>query len=120
MENYVDMHYHTRVGLYESCPSREYVPYIRPQEHGNHTGTKMLQIGGMTVTADDPFEFCVSRYSSENLTVAEHTDELRESEDLHVRVDYRVSGVGSHSCGPELQDKYKMMDKEFRFSFRWI
>lgn len=120
MENYVDMHYHTRVGLYESCPSREYVPYIRPQEHGNHTGTKMLQIGGMTVTADDPFEFCVSRYSSKNLTVAEHADELRESEDLHVRVDYRVSGVGSHSCGPELQDKYKMMDKEFRFSFRWI
>lgn len=119
-ENYVDMHYHTRVGLFESRPSQEYVPYIRPQEHGNHSNTRMLQIGGMTITADSPFEFCVSHYSPEALTVAEHTDELREAEDLYVRVDYKVSGVGSHSCGPELQDKYKLMEKKFDFSFTWI
>lgn len=119
-ENYVDMRHHTKVGLFESCASWEYVPYIRPQEHGNHTDTKMLQVGGMTIMADTPFEFSVSNYSAEDLTVAEHTDELKEAEDLCVRIDYKVSGIGSHSCGPELKDKYKLNEKEIDFSFTWI
>ena len=80
----------------------------------------MLQVGGMTIMADTPFEFSVSNYSAEDLTVAEHTDELKEAEDLCVRIDYKVSGIGSHSCGPELKDKYKLNEKEIDFSFTWI
>lgn len=116
-ENYVDMICHTRIGMYESRPSLEYVPYARPQEHGNHTGARRLEVGGMNVAADRPFEFNVSRYSSQNLTSASHTDELEEDGFVHVRIDYKVSGLGSHSCGPELGERYRMDDPEIEFEF---
>lgn len=116
-ENYIDMHYHTKTALFESRPSLEYVPYIRPQEHGNHTNTTLLDIGGMTVTANQPFEFAVSLYSPSALTAATHTEQLQEGEHLYVRVDYKVSGIGSHSCGPQLQEKYKLKEKKIDFVF---
>lgn len=116
-ENYIDMHYHTRISLFESRPSLEYVPYIRPQEHGNHTDTTLLKIHGMKVEAEQPFEFAVSQYSPSGLTAARHTDELQPADDLYVRIDYKVSGIGSHSCGPELQEKYKLSEKSIDFHF---
>ena len=117
MENYIDLHYHTRTDLFESRPSLEYVPYIRPQEHGNHTNTTLLDISGLKVTAKQPFEFAVSQYSPSALTAASHTDELQKAEHLYVRVDYKVSGIGSHSCGPELQEKYQLSEKSVTFNF---
>lgn len=117
MENYVDMHYHTRTDMFESRPSLEYVPYIRPQEHGNHTNVKLLEIGGITITADKPFEFAVSQYSPMALTKATHTDELEKAGYLYVRIDYKVSGIGSHSCGPELKEKYRLSEKKIDFQF---
>ena len=36
---------------------------------------------------------------------------------MHLRIDYKVSGIGSHACGPELQDKYKLKEKEIAFAF---
>lgn len=119
LENYADLKYHTRVAVFESRPSKEYVPYIRPQEHGNHTETTRLQIGRLRMSADTPFEFSVSKYSPQMLTQAEHTNELKEAEHLYVRVDYKVSGIGSNSCGPELLEKYRLSEKEFTYSLIW-
>lgn len=116
-ENYVDMCAHARLGMFQSRPSQEYVPYIRPQEHGNHTGARLLEIGGITVEAQKPFEFAVSRYSPHTITRAFHTDELKEADHTYVRVDYGVSGIGSHSCGPELLDKYRLKEKNIEFEF---
>ncbi|MCH5267096.1 MAG: glycoside hydrolase family 2 [Lachnospiraceae bacterium] len=118
MENYVDMQAHTWIDWHESTVDEEYVPYVRPQEHGNHCDTKCLDIGGMRVTADSPFSFAVSDYSTEILTDAEHTDELVSSGNTHMRIDYKVTGIGSQSCGPELLEKYRLTDKEICFAFR--
>lgn len=41
-ENYCDMCHHTKIGKYSSSAEKEYVNYIMPQEHGNHTKTRML------------------------------------------------------------------------------
>ena len=40
-ENYRDMCTHATMGLYESDAKKEYVNYVKPQEHGNHMGTKV-------------------------------------------------------------------------------
>lgn len=48
---------------------------------------------------------------------AEHTDELVKSNATHVRIDYKNSGIGSKSCGPELQEKYRLSEKEIHFGF---
>ncbi|MBR2615215.1 MAG: glycoside hydrolase family 2 [Clostridia bacterium] len=117
LESYCDMHHAAPVGLYESTAEKEYVPYVRPQEHGNHYGARRLEIGQMVFEGEKPFEFNVSRYSIPALYRAEHTDELVSDGKVHLRVDYKVSGVGSASCGPALEEKYRMTDKAIRFAF---
>jgi beta-galactosidase len=116
-ENYVDMCHHTKVGMYESSAKEEYIPYIMPQEHGNHIKTKVLEIGVLKFTTKDEFEFSVSNYTSEMLTNAKHTDELIENENTIVRIDYKNSGIGSNSCGPELLEQYRLKEKEISFEF---
>lgn len=116
-ENYIDMCRHVSFGKYESTAEKEYVPYIRPQEHGNHTNTHFLEIDGIKLTGDEGFNFNVSEYDSEALTYAMHTDELKKNGYTNVRVDRFVAGIGSNSCGPSLDDKYKVPFGKFSFTF---
>ena len=116
-ESYCDLHNGSSVSLYESNAEKEYVPYVRPQEHGNHYGTKMLKIGNMQIKSENGFEFSVLEYGTNALYVAEHTDELVKDGLIHLRVDYKVSGIGSNSCGPYLDEKYRLKEKEFDFGF---
>lgn len=118
LENYRDMHAHTTTGLFESTAKAEYVSYIMPQEHGNHMGCKFLnQKNGLYFKADDVFEINVSQYTSHALTKATHWDELETNQAVNIRIDYKSSGVGSHSCGPDLRSKYKLSDKKIKFGF---
>lgn len=117
IESYVDMCHYAPVGMYESTAEQEYVPYVNPQEHGNHNEVKYLRIGKMEFTTDKCFECNVSKYSIETLFRAKHTDELVEDGKVHLRVDYKMSGIGSHSCGPALSKKYRLDEKEIAFSF---
>lgn len=116
LENYCDMYHHALTGWHHSAASREYVPYVRPQEHGNHTGTYQLQVGRLCVEGETPFEFSVSQYSAAALTKAGHTDELRRDGHSHLRLDYRCSGLRSASCGPALAETYQLREKEIRFT----
>jgi len=118
-ENYCDMKQHVSVGFYESCATEEYVNYIVPQEHGNHTEAKLLNLDcGLTFATDSSFDFNVSDYSAAALSAADHIDELQKSDHTTVRIDYKNSGIGSASCGPELLEKYRLSEKEIEsFSF---
>ena len=116
-ESYRDLCHGGWVGLHESNAAAEYVHYVRPQEHGNHTAVKMLRIGQLEFRAEN-MEINVSRYSTAALLKAEHTDELVADGKIHLRTDYKVSGIGSHSCGPQLEKKYRLDEKDIDFRFR--
>lgn len=117
-ECYTDMHYHAKMGMYESDARSQYVNYVYPQEHGNHIGAKLLKMGrGLTFASNGEFEFNVSEYTSEALTEAAHTDELVKNGRTNIRVDYKVTGIGSGSCGPYTAEKYQMNDEKFTFEF---
>ena len=116
-ENYRDMLHHASLNRFESNAEKEYVPYIMPQEHGNHTSVRELSIGELCFKSDSGFEANVSSYSAHQLYKAKHIDEIGESYATHLRIDYKCAGVGSHSCGPEISEKYKVKDKEFSFTF---
>ena len=90
---------------------------MRPQVHGNHTDVKLLEIGSMCFESDDPFECNVSAYSMAAIDRAEHTDELISDGKTHLRIDYKVSGIGSASCGPALADQYRLSEKQIDFQF---
>lgn len=112
-ENYADSCHQVTFGRYESTAEDEYVPYIRPQEHGNHTMTRRLDMAsGLSFTADVPFNFAVSEYDTDALQKADHINELKKNGYTNVRIDYKVSGLGSASCGPRANKKYCLTNNE--------
>ena len=119
-ENYCDMHYHAKIGFFESDADREYVPYPKPQEHGNHTKTKLLEMEkGLLFQSETGFDCNVSHYSAEGLMAAMHIDELRKENATVIRIDYKDSGVGSNACGPVLKEEYRLEEKRIE-NFRFI
>ena len=116
-ENYRDMCHHAWLGRFESSADAEYVPYVNPQEHGNHGKVKELTIGNLTFRGREEFECAVSRYTALDLYRAKHTDELRPDGNVHLRIDYKMSGLGSNSCGPLVAEEHRLNEKEIRFAF---
>ncbi len=118
LESYQDMSHHGIIGFHKSSADDEYVNYVRPQEHGNHTQCKLLDIENSLKFKSDNMECSVLHHSIEALTKAEHTDELEKSNCTNVRIDYKVSGIGSNSCGPKPLPKYCLAEKQIDFSFK--
>lgn len=118
LENYSDLRHHAQLDWFDSTAAAEYVPYILPQEHGNHTGVRSLTIDGLTFEAtQNAFEANVSQYTVLQLDRATHQDEIGPSGGTHLRIDYRNSGVGSQSCGPELAPEHRITEKQITFGF---
>ena len=121
-ENYVDSRGHVLIGHYFSTVLAQYIPYINPQEHGNHTGVKAAACrgalgAGLKFKTDSEFEFSASHFTADDLFKAKHTNELAPRAETILRVDYKSSGIGSNSCGPRLPEKYRLNDKEIEFDF---
>ena len=52
-----------------------------------------------------------------DIEMAMHTNELKKDDCINVRIDYKMSGVGSNSCGPDVLEKYQLNEKNFEFKF---
>lgn len=117
LENYCDMHHYAPVGFYESTPEDEYVNYVMPQEHGNHTKVRSVEFNDISFVSDDDFEFSALEYSIEELCRATHTNELCKNGVVNLRIDCAVSGIGSGSCGPVLIDKYRVGKRDYSYKF---
>ena len=118
LESYCDMTHHGEINWHESSADEEYVNYVRPQEHGNHTSVRQLKINdSFTFTAEDEMDISVLHNSIKQIHTASHTDELEKSDGTHVRIDYKASGIGSASCGPALDEKYRLSQKDIHFAF---
>ena len=117
-ENYIDMNHASMIDLYQSDADSEYVNYIMPQEHGNHTNTKYLKVkNGLMFEAAETMDINVSHYTAKMLMDANHQNELIKDDSTNIRIDYKNSGVGSNSCGPKLLEKYRLSEKEIHFEF---
>lgn len=118
LESYCDLHHCSTVDWHESDADREYVNYVRPQEHGNHWNTKELLIdNSFEFRADDTMEISVLHHDVMDIHNANHTDELHKSKFTNVRIDYKDSGIGSASCGTWLMKKYRFDDRKIHFKF---
>jgi beta-galactosidase len=76
--------------------------YEKPQECNSRVDTKWLNfsVDGITFNvSSSSFSFNVTDYDiNENWKVS-HKKDLIKSNGSFVHLDYRMSGVGSHSCG---------------------
>ena len=109
-ESYVDKNVACEYGYYESSAKENYdMKFIRPQESGSHYASRYLYVKDLfTLTAEKPFSFSVNPYTTRQLYETTHNFDLPENDFVNVCVDLAMSGVGSHSCGPELDKKYEI------------
>ncbi|WP_323744202.1 glycoside hydrolase family 2 TIM barrel-domain containing protein [Paenibacillus sp. B01] len=121
-ESYVDKRQSVRKGRYVQRVEETGESYIMPQENGSRWGTEWAVVSnelgmGLLLDGTEPFSLNASRYLPQDLTAAKHTYELQQRKETIVQLDYKMSGVGSHSCGPKLMDKYQLKEKQFEFQF---
>lgn len=117
LESYCDSCHHGRVDYFQSTAQAEFVPYVMPQEHGNHIRAKELVVDDTLRIWGDQFQFQLLPYSTHQLYAAKHVEELPPSSVSYLRVDYKNSGLGSASCGPALAERYRLNEKQIRFRF---
>lgn len=119
-ESYIDKQHSVKKGKYLQTVDELFEPYIRPQENGSRFGTEWVSVSngqgmGLNFTSDKAFSFNAAHYTPEDLAAASHHHMLVRREETIVHLDYKMSGVGSHSCGPELAPQYRLEENEFEF-----
>jgi hypothetical protein len=120
-ETYADKHIAAEYGYYESRAEDNYDRnYVRPQESGSHYHSTYLSLDGLfTLIADKPFSFSLNPYSTEQLRTSQHSFELLDNDYISLCLDLAMRGVGSHSCGPKLDEKYEI-PREGSNSFKLV
>jgi beta-galactosidase len=121
-ESYIDKRQSVRKGKYLLTVDEMFESYVMPQENGSRFGTAWAIVSnalgmGLHLSSTDTFSFNASHFTPEDLTEAQHTYELAKRAETIVQIDYKMSGVGSNSCGPELLEAYRMDDKQFTCEF---
>jgi len=119
-ESYIDKRQSARVSKYLTTVDEMFENYLVPQENGSRYGTEWAIISneqgmGLKFIGCPNFSFNAAHYTPEDLTIANHPHELVKRKETIVNIDYKMSGVGSNSCGPELLEKYRFDEKEFEF-----
>lgn len=120
-ESYADKHLASRLGVYAQAVDAMHEDYLKPQENSSHIGCRYVTLSdgayALTASSETPFSMNVSPYTQEELKRKKHNWELEKSGETVFCVDYKMSGVGSNSCGPELLPQYRLDEEEFSFSF---
>ncbi len=121
-ENYCDRCAGSYFSRFASTVDAQYVPYVVPQEHGNHVGVRSLQIEneslGLEIRAlDAAFEASASHFTPADLFAAKHTFDLMPRGETWVNLDVKQRGLGTASCGPDALDRYKIFPGEYRLNF---
>ena len=111
-ESYIDKHRASYMGRFTENISDMHEDYIRPQENSSHYGCKYMSVSdgeaGIMFSAQDGFSFNASEYTQEELAGKRHNFELEKCTDNVICADFMMAGVGSNSCGPELDEKYRI------------
>ena len=120
-ENYSDRKRGALVDRYECTVTDQYVPYILPQEHGNHTDVRWLTLQSkaavLGVESQGPLEFSASHYTAEDLFAGKHTYDLKARPEVILNLDYRQSGLGTNSCGPGVLPEYIIKPGRYQWNY---
>ena len=123
-ESYIDKHHSSQLGRYQTTPQQNHVDYLKPQENGSHYACHWLEVRSkkqkFLLSASQPFSFNLSPYTQQELATKRHNFELIESGSTLLCVDYKMSGIGSNSCGPSLLPQYRLNETKFEFELKLL
>ena len=128
MESYVDKQKAARLGRFSSTVTEHFEHYVKPQENMAHIDTRWVEVcnasgHGLLATNTDvseAFSFNCAHFTAEQLTNTKHDYELVPLAETVVNLDCRHTGIGSNSCGPALDRRWRFEEKDFRFAVRLL
>ena len=127
-DNYADRQNGARLGIFASDTAKEFAPYLRPQECGNHCGIRWFKVmdkkgRGMELLGDVPFEASALPYNPHEIENARHPYDLPQVHHTYLRASAGQSGVGGDDTwGSPVLDEYTMknISRKFVFKFKGI
>jgi beta-galactosidase len=109
-ENYVDRSRAAWIGRFEGSVTDQYTPYVLPQEHGNKTGLRWIEVASPEVVVRfspaRPCEGSASHFTPNDLFAARHVIDLRPRAEVLLNLDVAQRGLGTASCGPDTLERY--------------
>lgn len=127
LESYPDRKKGILSGIYASTCQEQYVPYIYPQECGNHEDVRYVQLHGERSSlrfegGDSMLSFKFLPYSDFEIENATHQEELPESATNHLTICGFTRGVGGDdSWGSPVHEAFTIPGgKPYQFSFHII
>lgn len=124
VENLCDINVQSPVGIYQSKVSDLYVSYLKPQDSGNHGGTKWVEFKAddgrkLCIYAMPKFSFNARHFTQKALVESRHPEDLKDMNTTVVNIDGFLRGSGTASCGPDTLPKYCFSCKD-EISFRFL
>lgn len=128
-ENYPDRYTSAFEGVYRDSVSGEYFPYIRPQETGNKTGVRWLELSAKNGCclrvegADAPIAFTALHLTPEDLDPGltrkmQHQIDIIPRRETTLLVDLKQRGLGGdNSWGMYPHKEYQLWDKSYEYTY---
>lgn len=125
-DNYTDRSYSAWTGVHQSMVADHFIPYGKPQDHGNRESVRWLELkdgegyGIRVEAASNGLPMSVLPYTQEQLKAARHPSKLPDASVTELRVAFKVSGVGNGSCGKPTLQEYRVVSEPVEYSFSII
>jgi hypothetical protein len=122
-ENYIDRREGALVGLYSSSVDEQYTNYAYPQENGNKTDVRWAALtgkngSGLLAVGTPNIEASAQWFTTDDFYRAKHICDLKKRDFVTLHLDYRQTGLGNMSCGPDTLPQYQLKPEPARFSLR--
>jgi beta-galactosidase len=127
-ECYSDRKAGAAVGIYRAEVDALQVPYVLPQENGNRTDVRWVEIApagrgapasGLRIDSSSTFDFSASHQGAEQLWKARHTTDLVRLPQLFLTLDVAQRGVGTATCGPDTLERYRLRPAPVSLALRF-
>ena len=125
-ENYIDRRIGAGLGIYQSTAQENFSAYLVPQECGNRTGVRWLEVtdndgvGLRFEAVGAPIEASVLPHSTLELEAASHRNELPDPKYTWIRLLAKQMGIGGDdSWGAPVHRQFRIAsDQEIELTFR--
>jgi len=119
-DSYSDRGVGMKIGVFASQVEDLFINYPMPQENGNRSDVRWLEIAnyrktGLKFYGDQKLNFSARKFTTSNLTQAKHSYDLIMKPYTIVNIDFEQGPIGNKSCGPEALEKYWLKPEPGRY-----
>jgi beta-galactosidase len=120
-ESYSDRKRAAWIGRFTGTVAEQYVAYAMPQEHGNKTDLRWMELkspqAAIRFTPAAPCDGSASHFAPADLFAATHTTDLSPRQEVLVNLDVAQRGLGTGSCGPGTLERYRISAGDHNLTF---